>query len=71
MQQYILNHLFTGKEKMRSHKEYEDLGMPVDLIIHTKSPNKWLLIDRESGEVYQGNSGGFWDRLDPIKKDKI
>ena len=56
---------------MRSHKEYEDLDTPVDLIIHTKSPNKWLLIDRETGEVYQGNAKGFWDRLEPVvRKDK-
>jgi hypothetical protein len=55
---------------MRSHKEYEDLGSAVDLIIHTKSPNKWLLIDRETGEVYQGNAGGFWDRLDPVIKEE-
>ena len=67
---FILSLIFIGKEKMRSHKEYEDLDVPVDLIIHTKSPDKWLLIDRETGEVYQGNSGGFWDRLDPIKKEK-
>lgn len=56
---------------MRQHKEYEDLDSAIDLVIHTKSPNKWLLIDRESGEVYQGNAKGFWDRLDPvIKGDK-
>ena len=53
---------------MRNHKEYEDLDFPIDLVIHTKSPNKWLLIDRESGEVYEGNSGGYWERLDPVKR---
>jgi hypothetical protein len=66
---YILNHIFIGEEMMRSHKEYQDLSEPVDLLIHTKSPDKWLLIDRETGDVYQGNSGGFWDRLDPVKRD--
>ena len=54
---------------MRSHKEYEDLDAAIDLVIHTKSPNKWLLIDRETGEVYQGNAKGFWDRLDPVIKE--
>lgn len=38
------------------------------LTVKTLSPTKWLLIDRETGQVYQGNPGGFWDRLDPIKK---
>ena len=56
---------------MRSHKEYEDLESPIDLVIHTKSPNKWLLIDRESGQVYQGNAKGFWDRLDPVKREEL
>jgi hypothetical protein len=56
---------------MRNHKEYEDLDFPIDLVIHTKSPNKWLLIDRESGEVYEGNAGGYWDRLDPVKREVL
>ena len=56
---------------MRNHKEYEDLKSPIDLVIHTKSPNKWLLVDRESGQVYQGNSKGFWDRLDPVKREEV
>ena len=33
------------------------------LIVKTLSPEKWLLIDRETGQVYQGNPGGFWDKL--------
>lgn len=67
--QYILNLTYIGGVKMRSHKEYEDLDAAIDLVIHTKSPNKWLLIDRETGEVYQGNAKGFWDRLDPVIKE--
>ena len=35
----------------------------VSLIVKTLSPEKWLLIDRETGQIYQGNSGGFWDKL--------
>jgi hypothetical protein len=57
---------------MRSHHNYEELESPVDLVIHTKSPKKWLLIDRETGVVYEGSSKGCWDRLDPvIKNDTI
>ena len=40
----------------------------VSLIVKTLSPEKWLLVDRETGQVYQGNPGGFWDRLDPVKR---
>jgi len=56
---------------MRPHKEYEDLDDAIVLPLKTKSPNKWLLVDRETGEVYQGNSGGFWDRLDPVKRIEV
>ena len=54
---------------MRTHKDYEELESAIDLVVHTKSPNKWILIDRETGEVYQGSPGGYWDRLSPIVKD--
>jgi hypothetical protein len=38
------------------------------LTIKTLSPTKWILMDRETGQVYQGNPGGYWDRLDPVHK---
>jgi hypothetical protein len=40
----------------------------VSLIVKTFSPEKWLLIDRETGQVYQGNPGGFWDKLKTMKR---
>jgi hypothetical protein len=52
----------------RPIKEFEEFDKSVDLVVHTKSPGKWLLIDRETGQVYKGNSSGHWDRLDPIIK---
>ena len=42
----------------------------VSLIVRTLSPEKWLLIDRETGQTYQGNPGGFWDKLKTIKRSK-
>jgi hypothetical protein len=56
---------------MRDAKKFEELAEPIDLIIHTKSPEKWILIDRETGETYEGNVGGYWDRLDPVIKNNI
>ena len=53
---------------MRNQKEFKQLDKPVDLIVHTKSPEKWILLDRETGESYQGNKQGHWDKLKPIKK---
>ena len=55
---------------MKSNKEYKTCEEPVDLLVHTKCPEKWLLIDRETGQIYQGNNGGYWDRLDPVIKDE-
>ena len=40
----------------------------ISLIVKTLSPEKWLLIDRETGQVYQGNPGGFWDKLKIITR---
>jgi hypothetical protein len=54
---------------MRFNKEYTSLDEGVDLKVHTKSPTKWILVDRETGETYQGNNNGSWDRLDPVIKD--
>jgi hypothetical protein len=50
-------------------KEFEEFKKPVDLVVHTKCPDKWLLMDRETGQIYKGTSEGHWDRLDPIIKD--
>jgi hypothetical protein len=41
---------------------------PITLQVYTKVPTKWLLVDRETGEVYEGNEEGAWDRLDPVVK---
>ena len=54
---------------MKKIKEFKEFNKSVDLIVHTKCPDKWLLIDRETGEIYKGNVGGYWDRLDPVIKD--
>lgn len=54
---------------MRKQKEFKELIDPIDLVVHTKSPEKWILLDKETGEIYQGNPGGYWDRLDPVIKD--
>lgn len=48
--------------------DYPELDAPVDLIVHTKSPEKWLLLDRETGQVYQGSPSGRWDKLKETKR---
>jgi len=54
---------------MRNAKSFEELSESINLIVHTKSPEKWILIDRETGETYQGNVGGYWDKLKPTKRN--
>lgn len=53
---------------MRQPKDFEELDSSVTISIDTKCPSKWLLVDRETGQVYVGNKNGHWDRLDPVVK---
>lgn len=52
--------------KSRKSFEFEELDDSVNLIIKTKCPSKWILVDRETGQVYQGNKSGHWDKIRPI-----
>ena len=54
---------------MKKIKEFEEFNNPINLVVHTKCPDKWLLVDRETGEIYKGNYAGHWDRLDPVIKN--
>jgi len=53
---------------MRDSFEFEELDEDVILKVQTLAPTKWLLIDRETGQVYVGSKKGYWDRLDPVIK---
>jgi hypothetical protein len=48
----------------RPAKEYPELSEAVTLTVHTKSPQKWMLVDRETGQVYEG-ANGYWEKLLP------
>ena len=56
---------------MRKQFNFKTILKSVTLQVKTKCPEKWLLIDRETGQIYQGNKNGHWDRLDPVVKDRI
>ncbi len=43
---------------------YKIFNESVNLTIKTKRPEKWVLLDRETGEIYQGNPGGYWDKME-------
>jgi len=55
---------------MRESYEFPETLNEVLLIVKTLCPSKWLLIDRETGQMYQGNKVGNWDKLEPkLTKD--
>jgi hypothetical protein len=56
-------------EVMRGSKKFEELEQSIALTVKTKCAEKYLLIDRETGDMFIGNSMGFWDRLDPVTRD--
>jgi hypothetical protein len=41
---------------LKDGKKVPELERPVDLIIHTRCPAKWKLIDMETGEEYTGTA---------------
>jgi hypothetical protein len=55
----------------REAKKFKEEDADVILTVRTLVPTKWLLMDRETGQIYQGSAKGYWDRLEPvIKLDK-
>lgn len=59
---------------LKDGSEVEQLESPVELIIHTKAPGKWKLIDLETGEEYLGSEIGtdFAETLrDKVSTNKI
>jgi hypothetical protein len=46
------------KRILKDGSEVDSFDKPVDLIIHTKCPEKWKLIDMETGEEYLGSEIG-------------
>ena len=55
-----IRELITGEQA-------KDFDKAVDLTVHTKCPEKWLLVDLETGQMYRGmekpNKWGKWRRL--------
>jgi len=45
----------TKKRKLLDGSEVDDYDYPIDLILHTKAPAKWKLIDLETGQEYLGS----------------
>ena len=54
---------------MPEQKKFDKLEKPLQLIVRTRCPEKYLLVDRETGQVFVGSNMGHWDRLDPVTRD--
>lgn len=51
-----------------------ELDIPIVLTVKTKCPEKWILIDQETGEVYTGYTTAgknSWKKLDNPIEDFI
>ena len=46
---------------MRESFQYPETLEEVLLVVRTLAPTKWLLIDRETGQMYQGSPAGHWE----------
>lgn len=57
------------KRILKDGSEIESLEVPVELIIHTKAPGKWKLVDLETGEEYLGSEIGT--DFAEILRDKV
>jgi hypothetical protein len=60
---------YGRKKKMRELNRFEELEKTVSLTVKTKSPEKYLLIDRETGDMFIGDPMGHWNRLEPVIRD--
>jgi hypothetical protein len=48
----------------------EELQEPKTLVVYTKCPEKWMLVDKETGEVYTGHvtdGNNYWKKTDAAK----
>jgi len=52
----------------RKSHTFKTVENKVLLRVETRCPEKWLLIDQETGQVYRGSPGGYWDRMEPVVK---
>jgi len=60
----------SNKRRLLDGKEVDSFDVPVELIIHTKAPEKWKLIDMETGEEYIGSHISN-EKFSELLRDKV
>jgi hypothetical protein len=59
-----------NKRKLIDGTEVIELNNPIILTVKTKCPEKWILVDKETGETYTGyNTQGknSWKKIQSLK----
>lgn len=56
---------------MRKPHIFEETEEQVTLTVKTYCPNKWLLVDQETGQVFRGNEGGHWDKFEAKSREGL
>ena len=54
---------------MRESKKFEESEEVIKLTVKTKCPEKYILVDRETGDMFIGDPAGHWNRLEPVIRD--
>ena len=60
----------SNKRRLLDGTEVDSFDVPVELIIHTKAPEKWKLIDMETGEEYIGSRFSH-EKFSELLRDKV
>jgi hypothetical protein len=55
---------------MRRQNDFSETEQKVELKVSTYCPEKWLLIDQETGQIFRGNQKGFWDKLESVVREE-
>jgi hypothetical protein len=50
-------------------KRFDRLKSAINLTVKTRCPEKYLLVDRETGDMFIGDPAGHWNRLEPVIRD--
>lgn len=57
---------FLSGDRMRininTNEPLEELDEPITLTVYTRVPEKYTLIDNETGQVYLGDKSGRWKK---------
>ena len=61
--------------KLIDGSEAQELDQPIKLLIETKCPSKWKIVDMETGQAYMGTNNNekfqYWQPIDEQQLQRI